>query len=253
MKKAELLFYSAYEDFYEMADKSKIFREFCKEAFGEDFSQDGFSDVEEINQVSKYIPKKEDVHILDIGCGNGKMLAYLREKTGVYIHGFDYSEKAIDAAKKLYEKDADFSVGIIGEIEYPSEQFDLIVSMDSMYFAPDMVKFIGQVKQWLKKDGILFVGYQEGDVVPKSKDAHTTLLAKALRANRMKYQVNDVTGHSYEVLVKKREAAIKYKEDFLREGFGNWYDLLMLQTDYIVDGFEEYSKNLSRYLYIVYK
>lgn len=253
MKKEELLFYSAYEDFYEMAYKSKIFREFCKEAFGEDFSQDGFSDVEEINQVLNYIPKKEDVHILDIGCGNGKMLAYLREKTGVYIHGFDYSEKAIDAAKKLYEKDADFSVGIIGEIEYPSEQFDLIMSMDSMYFAPDMVKFIGQVKQWLKKDGILFVGYQEGDVVPKSKDAHTTLLAKALRANQMKYQVNDVTGHSYDVLVKKREAAIKYKEDFLREGFGNWYDLLMLQTDYIVDGFEEYSKNLSRYLYIVSK
>ena len=91
MNKKELLFYNEYEEFYEMARKSNAFKLFCQDAFGEDFSQDGFSNVKQIDMILKYIPKKENIHILDIGCGNGKMLGYLQKKTGAYIHGFDYS------------------------------------------------------------------------------------------------------------------------------------------------------------------
>lgn len=39
---------------------------FCKDAFGEDFSQDGFSNKEQIDMILKYIPQNDDVHILDI-------------------------------------------------------------------------------------------------------------------------------------------------------------------------------------------
>lgn len=41
----DLLFFKEYEAFYSMAAKSGVFGEFCKKAFGEDFSQDGFSDI----------------------------------------------------------------------------------------------------------------------------------------------------------------------------------------------------------------
>ena len=64
MSKKELLFYEAYEDFYTMAKKSNAFRAFCKDAFGEDFSQDGFSDIKQIDMILQYILKREDVHIL---------------------------------------------------------------------------------------------------------------------------------------------------------------------------------------------
>ena len=77
MNKKELLFYDAYEAFYTMAKNSKAFQSFCKEAFGEDFSQDGFSNIEQIDRIIQYIPQMDNVHILDIGCGNGKMLGYL--------------------------------------------------------------------------------------------------------------------------------------------------------------------------------
>lgn len=40
--KKDLLFYDAYEDFYEMAAGSRAFESFCRDAFGEDFSQDKF-------------------------------------------------------------------------------------------------------------------------------------------------------------------------------------------------------------------
>ena len=84
MERQDLLFYNEYEQFYIMAKESKAFCTFCKKAFGEDFSQDGFSDVSQVNRVLEYIPK--DGHVLDIGCGNGKMLGYIQEKTDAYIY-----------------------------------------------------------------------------------------------------------------------------------------------------------------------
>ena len=119
MNKNELLFYDAYEAFYAMAKESNAFQSFCKDAFGEDFSQDGFSNKVQIEMIMQYVPQKDDVHILDIGCGNGKMLGYLQKKTKAHIYGFDYSEEAIRTAQALFHENAEFREGIIGQIEYP--------------------------------------------------------------------------------------------------------------------------------------
>lgn len=253
MNKNDLLFYSAYEDFYAMAEQSEAFKNFCQDAFGEDFSQDGFSDIEQINKIIQYIPKQDNVHILDIGCGNGKVLGYLQKKAGAFIHGFDYSEKAIETAKKLYQNNSEFREGIIGEIEYEAEQFDVIISMDTMYFAKDMFSFVSQVKRWLKTDGVFFVGYQEGDVMPKTKDVHTTVLAEALRQNGMRYEVEDIIKETYELLRKKRVAAEHHREEFSKERHQNWYEMLIGQTEYAMVHYEEFQKNLARYLYVVRK
>ena len=179
MNKSDLLFYDAYEEFYKMAAGSPAFQAFCKDAFGEDFSQDGFSDIAQINRILEYIPTGEDVHILDIGCGNGKMLGYLQQKTGACIHGFDYSGEAIKTAEALFTDRADFREGVIGEVDYEENSFDVITSMDTMYFAKDMTEFVAQVKKWLKKEGVFFVGYQEGDLMSRTESAETTVLAQA--------------------------------------------------------------------------
>ena len=85
MEKENLLFYNEYEEFYEMAEKSTAFQTFCHDAFGQDFSQDGFSDTAQIDMILPYISTKEDVHILDIGCGNGKMLGYLQRQGHLFM------------------------------------------------------------------------------------------------------------------------------------------------------------------------
>lgn len=252
MNKKELLFYNEYEEFYEMARKSNAFKLFCQDAFGEDFSQDGFSNVKQIDMILKYIPKKENIHILDIGCGNGKMLGYLQKKTGAYIHGFDYSEKAIETAQSMFTINAEFKEGIIGEINY-SEEFDAIISMDTMYFAKDMVVFISQVKKWLKKDGVLFVGYQEGDVMPKTKNEYTTVLANALEKNEMNYEVTDITKEIYDLLKKKRASAMMHQVEFELEGNKNWFDMLIGQTESASESFEQFQEKMARYIYVIKK
>ena len=253
MNKNELLFYDAYEAFYAMAKESNAFQSFCKDAFGEDFSQDGFSNKAQIEMIMQYVPQKDDVHILDIGCGNGKMLGYLQKKTKAHIYGFDYSEEAIRTAQALFHENAEFREGIIGQIEYPEETFDVIISMDTLYFAADMTAFVAQVKKWLKKDGMFFVGYQEGDVIPKTLDAHTTMLAKALKENNMTYEVTDITKQTYKLLKIKRESAIKHQAMFEEEGNSQWFDMLIAQTAYINQSFEQFKEQMARYIYVIRK
>lgn len=64
----DLLFYHEYEAFYSMAAKSSVFGKFCKKAFGEDFSQDGFSDIRQIDRILAYVPQNGQAHILDVDC-----------------------------------------------------------------------------------------------------------------------------------------------------------------------------------------
>ncbi len=253
MDKSDLLFYSAYEDFYSMAEKSRTFANFCRDAFGEDFSQDGFSDKSQVDMILPYIPSGNDVHILDIGCGNGKMLGYLQAQTGAYIHGFDYSDAAIAGAAKNFPDRSDFRVGVIGDIDYPDGSFDVVVSMDSMYFAPDMTAFVGQIKGWLKPEGVFFAAYQEGDVVPKTANVPSSLLAQALEANGMCYKAADITPQSYDLLRRKRFAAEQHRTDFAAEGYSSWQELLLLQTEYAQCSLEEFAKNMSRYIFTARK
>lgn len=253
MQEQNLLFYKEYEQFYTMAARSDVFRRFCAEAFGEDLSQDGFSDIGQINKILEYMPQKEEVHILDIGCGNGKMLGYLQKKTDAFIHGFDYSQEAIRTAKLLFPIRSDFRRGLIGGIDYPDNSFDMIISMDSMYFADHMGKFVGQLWKWLRTGGVFFCAYQEGDVMPKTEHANTSELAKALQNNGIAFELSDITKDCYELLKRKREAAILFQKDFLQAGEKDWYDMLLMQTECACEPFDSFRTKMARYLFIAKK
>ena len=248
--KEDLLFYDAYQQFYTMAEGSEAFRSFCRDAFGSDFSQDGFSDLAQVELILPHIPHGEDVHILDIGCGNGKMLGYLQQKTNAFIHGFDYSEAAIRTAKRLFPHRSDFRVGIIGEAEYPQESFHAVTAMDTVYFAKDMGFLLSQVKRWLKPGGVFFAAYQEGDVLPKTENVRTSVLYRALEQNGMPFQVTDITESTYQLLRKKREAALAHRAAFLAEGNGEWFDLLLMQTECVAEPYDRFRKAMARYIFV---
>lgn len=251
--KKELMFYNAYQDFYKMASKSEVFKLYCEKAFGEDFSQDGFSDVHQLNHILSIVDLKTDSCVLDIGCGNGKMLEYIQKKYGSKIFGFDYSENAIESAKQRMGETGEFQVALIGEADYGKNKFDLILSMDTIYFAPDISSFIAQIYQWLKPNGVFICGYQEGDVMKKTENQDTTMLAKAFKNNGLEYTVIDYTFETYKMLQRKREAIISMKDDFKKEHIGFWYKVVKRQTDCILNSYEEYRRENMRYIYMVKK
>lgn len=247
------MFYSAYEDFYSMTAKSDAFGEYCREAFGEDFSQDGFSDISQIKRIMDMFPERPHLHILDIGCGSGKLLDYLKQKLSCHIHGFDYSENAIKIAKLINDSNSDFRVGVMDETDYPDESFDVVLSMDSIYFTQDMPSLVRKIFRWLKPNGVFIAGYQEGDVMPKTESADTSEIAKSFRKNGIDYSFEDITPDTYDLLLRKREVIQKYKSRFEDEGISMWYDVVLHQTDSALVPFEEYRQNNARYIFKIVK
>ena len=158
-----------------------------------------------------------------------------------------YKMAAGSPAFQAFCKDA------FGEVDYEENSFDVITSMDTMYFAKDMSAFVAQVKKWLKKEGVFFVGYQEGDVMPRTESAETTVLAQALQQNGLPYEVTDITRQTYELLQKKREAALAHEKEFLEEQQKDWFDLLLFQTDCATENYEEFAGQMARYLFVARK
>lgn len=104
---------------------------------------------------------KQDESILDIGCGRGE-LAYVLSKSGCNVIGLDYSNDAIEIAKKTYGqcqlKNLEFIC--IDVLDYNTERkFDKIIASDVFeHIEQDMLaKVIEKVLELLKEDGSFIV------------------------------------------------------------------------------------------------
>ena len=80
-----------------------------------------------------------------------------------------------------------------------------------------------------------------------------TMLAKALKENSMTYEVTDITKQTYKLLKTKRESAMKHQAMFEAEGHGQWFDMLIGQTEYINESFEQFKEKMARYIYVIRK
>ncbi len=249
-------FYNEYEEFYNMAGRNEIFHKYCEKVFGRDLSQDGFSDVTQIDDILKIIDLDDNKAVLDIGCGNGKMLKYIHDIKGAVVYGFDYSENAIECAKEMAREDKEayhFEVGLIDEIQYSKNMFDLILSIDTIYFAENMSKFVERVYSWLKPEGYFICAYQEGDVKPKSKDKDSSELALILQKLGILYEVLDYSKRTYDLLKHKRNVIESMKDEFLKNNLNCWYECAVFQSIDKDMTYNEFVVDNSRYIYIVQK
>ena len=79
------------------------------------------------------------------------------------------------------------------------------------------------------------------------------MLAKALKSNGMTYEVTDISQQTYLLLKTKRESAMKHQTMFEAEGHSQWFDMLIGQTEYINESFEQFKEKMARYIYVIRK
>ena len=75
------------------------------------------------------------------------------------------------------------------------------------------------------------------------------MMAKVLTEKNISYECIDISRESYDLLRRKKEAALSFKKEFEKEGNGEWFEMLVAQTDYADKSFEDYSKEMARYIY----
>lgn len=98
----------------------------------------------------KAVKNLEFNSVLDVGCGEGSFLKYLRLlKPGITTSGVDVSEKAIECAKNLLPEGAFYVADL--ERQAVSEKFDLVTAIDVLEHITDDVKFLENVRKSTKK------------------------------------------------------------------------------------------------------
>ena len=124
--------------------------------------------------VFRYIGKesrvKNDVTILDAGCGTGGLLA----KLGKYeTYGFDFSEEAIKFCEKRGLDNVVF--GSVLGIPFNDKMFDIAISMDVLSHANvgDENLAFNEISRVLKPDGIMILNLPAYQWLRSSHDRST--------------------------------------------------------------------------------
>ena len=111
---------------------------------------------EDIKFLREIIP--QDSKILELGCGNGHLLAALRPKYGL---GIDFSKKLISEAKNNYSK-LDFIEADIEKLPSKISQkgfFDFIIISDTIGYLEDVEETLGRLHKYCNQNTRLIVSY----------------------------------------------------------------------------------------------
>ena len=199
---------------------------FCERVYGRNLTQYGAADMPQIDFMIRLIGLNERTHALDIGCGIGTMSEYMASVSGATITGIDFSELLIARAKeRVKDKGARlrFLVGQMDELDFPPNSFDVIVSIDSLYFAKDLKQTIAGLIRLLKPGGQMGLFHSQAggpDDSLECLESDKTTLALALRAGGASFIAYDQTDANIELFQRSKETAEALKKEFETEGNG---------------------------------
>lgn len=126
------------------------------DAIAEEFNQSRKNQWPEFENFKKYI--KNNSKVLDLGCGNGRLLDTLGDKKIDYI-GIDTSSSIIEKAQ-ANRPDAKFQLGDMANLDFPNKNFDIVFSIASFHHIPDKKlrqDVIIDINRVLRTDGLLIL------------------------------------------------------------------------------------------------
>ena len=117
-------------------------------------------------------PTEDDLHLfgdirgknmLEICCGSGHSLLYNAEKGAGELWGIDISQKQLDNASELLEKNG-YSAQLLcsrmeDELDVPKEYFDYVYSIYGIGWTTDLQGTFDKIASYLKKDGVFIFSW----------------------------------------------------------------------------------------------
>ncbi|WP_297422058.1 class I SAM-dependent methyltransferase [Clostridium sp.] len=107
-----------------------------------------------IEKVHQFNPES----LLDVGCGNGKILSMLDKNGDSTLCGIDLSQEMINEAKKKLNSKVKLIVGDSEHLPWGEETFDCITCNDSFHHYPQAENVLKQMARVLKKRGEIIIG-----------------------------------------------------------------------------------------------
>lgn len=110
--------------------------------------------------VAKMKPQGSE-KVLDIGFGNGYLEKLIYRQAQCQIEGIDISEDMVIAAAKnnkeaVSKGKVHFAVGDCCNLVFDDASFDVVVTMNTIYFWEDTIKGLKEIYRVLKDDGVFY-------------------------------------------------------------------------------------------------
>lgn len=137
-----------------------------------------YNEVVEFPEIKKQLPVIQDKHILDIGCGFGHLLKYIKTHQPKTMSGIDVSQKMIEECKKDdVLNEVTFYHGGILETEI-NDTFDVILSSLTLHYIEDFNRLAEKLQALLNENGTLLFTIEHPiqtastskDIVAKDKE-----------------------------------------------------------------------------------
>ena len=248
--------YYHYQRFWRPAYESATHSKYCERVFGKDLCQDGMVDMAALEDLLSRLDVKSDQHLLDLGCGAGLITEYISDVTGARVTGLDYAQAAVDLAQ---ERSTDkrrrlaFIRGDLNNLELAAQSYDAVISLDTFYWAADLVETLSRVVRALKPGGQIGVFMMQGpwvDGPPGHLLAAETELGKALAKLNLNYQAHDYTARNVEFWLRHWQTSIDLRSAFEEEGNGFIADSLIKEAEeQLLPAIK--AERMTRYLYHV--
>lgn len=114
----------------------------------------GLEAAGEWHVLQPLIPDLHNKSVLDLGCGFGWHCLYAREQQASSVVGVDISEKMLQEAREKTDDPAIFYIQMpIEDIEFASEQFDVVISSLALHYVKSFEAICRKVHTYLKPGG----------------------------------------------------------------------------------------------------
>ena len=251
-----------YREFFPMAARSQAYRRFCEQIYGCNLYQAGFSDQQQIDYLIRVGKINAQSMVLDLGCGLGGVAEYISDQTGASATGLDYIPEAVSLALERTQHKADRLNYVEGNLDHLLEgwnehpqQFDTLVSIDSIYMPNQLSDTLLKMKRLLKPEGQMLIYYSYFAFDPQEPrsvlSADASPLAQVIQSLGWSYEVWDFTEEVFNLMRRKRKLAKEMKSEFEAEDSMMLFEFLYNESDGGEGLFNRTEWCISRYLYKV--
>ena len=251
------LYWYYYQKFFDLVARSKIHSRFCEIVFGEDWSQEGQTDMECLDDLLSRMSIQSGQHILDLGCGAGGLSEYIHDKYDTSVTGIDYSESAIrtaiDRTQSKREK-LKFLQTDLNALNLSANSYDVAISIDSIYWVADVDKTIMSIMEIVKQGGLIGILIEhrlEGEKDISFLDSKHSRVGRSLDNLKLEYETVDYSELFLKFWPRVKKTAISLREKYVTEGTelvcDNW--IREADNDYLPS---VESNEIRRYFFLVH-
>jgi SAM-dependent methyltransferase len=236
------------------SEKSAAYARYCERTYGMPLIQFNMIDSVQMEALLSAIAVRPGERIVDLGCGIGTTTEFIARRTGGEMTGIDFAEGAIERAQERTRERGlaiTFRIGDLNKLKLPRASFNVALALDTLYFAHDLQRTVGDIVESLAQGGKFAAFYsaarREGDADDVLK-AESTRLAQALVSEGCVFSTWDFTDRDRAYWQACRDATDEMRAEFVAEDNAVLWSSRDDETRRIQKRYEE--GTMRRYLYL---